>query len=258
MVQEKDSMNLTSKNSVSRGLARLPLQRARMGILWVAFCIAQAGFPPAFAAPPVIAPSTSLQSKAVFLAKSASFAVTASGDAPLLYQWRFDGQDLLNQTNKTLSITAAQPTDEGDYTVRVTNSDGAVISDSVRLWVVPPSINFIKGNFTNEAGLRLPYFLADKTNLVIRTATTTSWAPGYGGNTTFNDSLAVFCSPIRATLVLQGSAAVLNWSGGTAPFQVQRATGLSVGDWTEILTNALPPLTLPVERETEFYRVVGH
>jgi hypothetical protein len=57
---------------------------------------------------------------------------------------------------------------------------------------------------------------ANRTNLVIVTATTTSWAPAFGGNTTFNDTLAVVSLPMgamRATLALQGSGATLNWTG---------------------------------------------
>lgn len=51
---------------------------------------------------------------------------------------------------------------------------------------------------------------ADKTNLVVVSATTTSWAPAFRGNTTFNDTLAVVSSPLRATLALHGSGATLN------------------------------------------------
>ena len=499
---------------------------SHMGGLCVAFCIAQGGFPPAYAAPPVITPSIYLQSKGVFLAKSASFAVTATGDAPLFYQWRLNGQDVQSQTNKTLNITAAQPADEGDYTVRVSNGDGAAISDSARLWVVPSSTNFVKGNFTNEPGLRLPYFynvpnnynpakryplvclfhgtpggessfpgfastyawtltfasygqqsanpailvwpsrrvgdnswtdqylrqvsgMLDKmiaefnidtnrvylggasegvhaawdligmrpgffagaglaagwqgntevafikdvpiwawcaaddgqlgvtqqfvnalrqaggnpiyteyktgghydgigmglcnsamvnwllaqrrgdpsmvepllsitsptreatritgtadfnlagsaesvgqsmiqvrwtntvnkaggvakgtnlwsaegiplvvnmTNVIIVTATTTSWAAAFGGSTTFNDTLMLFCSPIRAALASQGPGALLSWTGGLAPYSVQRATDLGAGDWTDVLTNTTPPLTLHLDGTAGFYRVLG-
>jgi hypothetical protein len=62
---------------------------------------------------------------------------------------------------------------------------------------------------------------------------------------------------LRATLVLQGSSARLNWTGGVSPFRVQRATDLTSGDWTDVLTNATPPVTLILERQAEFYRIVG-
>jgi hypothetical protein len=62
---------------------------------------------------------------------------------------------------------------------------------------------------------------------------------------------------LRATLVLQGAGATLNWGGGVPPYRVQRATDLALGDWTDVLTNAVPPVTLTLERRAEFYRIVG-
>ncbi len=50
--------------------------------------------------PPRITPTTNLQHQAVHIATSAAFAVTASGTAPLGYQWRLDGQELAGQTNR--------------------------------------------------------------------------------------------------------------------------------------------------------------
>jgi dienelactone hydrolase len=69
-----------------------------------------------------------------------------------------DGQELPGQTNRVLTFNAVQPEDEGDYTVRVSNSAGATVSEAVRLYVVPASTNFVLRNFTNAAGLRLPYY----------------------------------------------------------------------------------------------------
>jgi predicted esterase len=485
-------------------------------------------FSSAIASPPVIKPSTSLQHRAVELGKRASFAVTASSDAPLFFQWRLDSKDLPAQTNKSLVLNAVQASDEGDYTVLVSNLDGSVLSEPVRLWVVPPSTNLVKRNYTNDAGLRLPYFiatpanydpsrsyplvvfltgghadeaifagfmtdnpvtrvlasyqqqkvdpvffvwpcrrsgdanwndryrtlvsdlidrlmsdytidtnrvsiggisggtgiawdivgmrpslfsagsmmsggqgttratnlkdlpfwagcarddeagnlgptqaavlalrtagaqviyteynsgghiggctmlastpawihwllaqrrgrasttepmlsislpnheaihatgaasvslagsaealgqtvtrvtwqntanktqgdalgtntwsatgiplLADKTNVIIVTATTTSWAPALGGNTTFNDNLTVVYSPILTTLALHGTEALLNWSGGGPPYRVQHASALPEGNWSDFLSNAVPPVAIPLNGSTGFYRITG-
>ncbi len=62
---------------------------------------------------------------------------------------------------------------------------------------------------------------------------------------------------LRATLVLQGSGVTLNWTGGVPPYRVQRATDLTLGDWTDVLTNAVPPVALALEHQAEFYRIVG-
>jgi hypothetical protein len=96
-----------------------------------------------------------------------------------------------------------------------------------------------------------------QTNVVVVVGTTTSWAPFFGGNTTFNAALTVIQTPIRATLTLQGPDALLSWTGGEPPYRVQRATDISSGDWTDALIEAVPPVTLTLERRAEFYRIVG-
>ena len=97
----------------------------------------------------------------------------------------------------------------------------------------------------------------DYYNLVTVTATTTSWAPALGGSTTFNGTLVVVSTPLSATLAIQGSVANLNWTGGVAPYRVQRATDLASGNWLDVLTDAVPPVTVPLEGRAEFYRIVG-
>jgi poly(3-hydroxybutyrate) depolymerase len=99
--------------------------------------------------------------------------------------------------------------------------------------------------------------VASKTNVIVVVATTTSWAPAFGGNTTFNDTLTVIQSPIRATLTTQGTEAILNWTGGGAPYRVQRATDLTIGVWVDYLPSATPPVTLPLEGQSGFYRILG-
>ncbi len=100
-------------------------------------------------------------------------------------------------------------------------------------------------------------FKPDTTNLVVLTATTTSWAPAWGGSTTFNGSITVVSSPIRAILTSQGSRASLNWTGGGPPYRIQRATDLALDDWTDVLSDATPPVTLPLSGRAGFYRIVG-
>src|SRR5439155_18590087 len=63
----------------------------------------------------------------------ASFSVSATGDAPLSYQWRVGGGSLTNATNNTFTIATAQLTDAGNYDVVLTNVSGAVTSAVARL-----------------------------------------------------------------------------------------------------------------------------
>ncbi len=59
----------------------------------------------------------------------ASFSVTATGTAPLSYEWRRNGTPIAGATSATLAITAALAADHGArYSAVVTNSAGSVTS----------------------------------------------------------------------------------------------------------------------------------
>jgi len=109
-------------------------------------------------APPVITPTTALQHTAASLGAAAKFTVTAAGSGTLFYQWKKDGADLAGQTATNLSFAATLQSDEADYTVTVSNAFGTATSEPARLWVVPPSSQFISGSYTNAYGFRLPYY----------------------------------------------------------------------------------------------------
>ena len=82
--------------------------------------------------PPVISASpTNLTVKA---GSNATFSVTASG-TPITYTWRFNGTNLPSRTTASITITNAQATNAGDYTVLVTNAAGAVTSSIAMLTV---------------------------------------------------------------------------------------------------------------------------
>ena len=57
-----------------------------------------------------------------------SFSVTASGTVPLSYQWYRDNSAVAGATRTSYTISAAQPSDAGDYKVRVINVAGSVDS----------------------------------------------------------------------------------------------------------------------------------
>ena len=61
----------------------------------------------------------------------------AGGQAPLRYQWRFNGVDLADATNSSCAFTNIQTSNAGNYTVVVTNAAGAITSSVAVLTVNP-------------------------------------------------------------------------------------------------------------------------
>ena len=67
---------------------------------------------------------------------NATFNVCAGGSPPLSYQWRFNDEDIPGATNDSLSLFDVQPSSSGNYSVRVTNVAGSVLSSDAILTVV--------------------------------------------------------------------------------------------------------------------------
>ena len=89
--------------------------------------------------------TTQPASQTVMAGGSASFSVTATGTAPLSYQWYKGGSAISGATGATLSLSGVQSTDGGSYSVTVSNSITSMSSNSATLTVnvptttVPPS-----------------------------------------------------------------------------------------------------------------------
>lgn len=88
---------------------------------------------------PVI--TTQPQSQIVNQGGTASFNVVAIGQGPFSYQWFFNGTSINGATSSTLTIGNVRSTNDGPYTVMVSNSSGSTASAAATLTVrVPPSI----------------------------------------------------------------------------------------------------------------------
>ncbi len=66
---------------------------------------------------------------------TATFAVIATGTAPLAYQWRRNGQSLAGATAATLAISPVLATDAGNYSVTVNNAAGSTSGGEATLTV---------------------------------------------------------------------------------------------------------------------------
>ncbi len=88
----------------------------------------------AIAATPVITeqpPATTV----VVGGATTTLSVKATGLAPLQYQWQFNGTALPGRTESTLTLTAVQPSQTGDYTVEITNPAGRIVSRAAHVEV---------------------------------------------------------------------------------------------------------------------------
>jgi streptogramin lyase len=64
---------------------------------------------------------------------SATFSVTASGSSGLSYQWNFNGAAISGATNSSYTVSNAQASNAGPYSVTVTDADGSTTSLAVNL-----------------------------------------------------------------------------------------------------------------------------
>ncbi len=96
---------------------------------------------PAFASQPT--------DQTVLTGGTATFSVIMSGTSPMIYQWSFNGTNVLGATNATLILVNVQLADSGNYAVLVTNRAGSTNSANATLTVVlPPVITSQPTNLT--------------------------------------------------------------------------------------------------------------
>ncbi len=65
-----------------------------------------------------------------------SLTVSATGDAPLAYQWKHGSDDIPGATGSTLRLNPLRLSDAGTYSVRVSNAAGSQTSQSAEVMVV--------------------------------------------------------------------------------------------------------------------------
>jgi uncharacterized protein (TIGR02597 family) len=92
-------------------------------------------------------------SQTVVAGNPASFSATATGTAPLSYQWRRNGTPVAGATTSTISIASAQQSNAGSYDLVATNFGGSATSAAAVLTVLdPPSISTQPISQTTFAG----------------------------------------------------------------------------------------------------------
>lgn len=109
-------------------------------LLTLTFLVACGGGGGGGTPPPPVAPTISTQpvNQSVLAGATATFAVTATGTAPLTYQWKKDGTAIAGATAASYTTPATVVGDSGaSFTVTVTNSAGAITSSAATLTVTP-------------------------------------------------------------------------------------------------------------------------
>jgi len=173
------------------------------------------------AAPVVPSITTQPTSQTVTAGQTASFSVTATGTAPLSYQWQKNGVAISGATSTSYATPPTATTDNGEqFTVAVSNSAGSVTSTAATLTVSaaatyllsasPTSLNFGSVNTGNTSSLTLTLTNSGNSNVTISGVTIS----GAG----FSDS-----GVSAGTVLSPGQNATLNV--GFAPSTAGNATG---------------------------------
>jgi hypothetical protein len=228
--------------------------------------------------------------QAVVAGQNVTFTVTASGGAPLRYQWRFNTtNNLAGATNASLTLTNVQSTNAGSYAVVVTNSYGSVTSAVATLNVnfgpsittPPTNQTVVRGQnaaFTVVAGGTAPLRyqwrfnttnnLAGATNasLIVTNAQSTnagSYAVvvtnSYGSVTSAVATLTVAAPPTLGIQVF-GTNAIIAWpSSGVPGFTLESTTNLVspmwVGAGTAVLIGNQYVVTNALALHAQFFRL---
>jgi hypothetical protein len=197
-------------------------------------------FTTAAAIPPTITGQPSAQT--VTVGDSVTLNVTASGSAPLGYQWQKGGIAVPGATAATLPLTAVTTADAGDYTCVVTNVAGSAISDPATLTVNQAVATVVVSDLTTvfDGSAKSPSVTTSPAGLTV--------------NLTFNGNSQ---APINAgTYAVVATVADPNYTGvGTGTLVIAKAPAvLNLADLNQTY-NGTPraaaattvPVSLPVD-----------
>ena len=125
---------------------------------WVAAPPTAAG-----ATAPGVVPAISAhpQSQSLVAYQTVTFSVSATGGAPLRYQWRLNGAALSGATNSILQLNNVQPEQAGIYEVLVFNTAGSAVSSNATLSLFyPASILAQPASVTTRPGSNVVFSVA--------------------------------------------------------------------------------------------------
>jgi len=148
----------------------------------------------------------------VFVGSSATFSVTATGTAPLFYQWRLDGINLAGASTNSYSLNNIQLTNAGNYTVVVTNFAGSITS--------APGLLTVNTNVTGTSVLLAGWDTSTQVNFGNSPLLPSTNAP----------NLTIAGLTRGGGVVITGSASAGGW-GGSGFDAASVANAVSAGDF---------------------------
>ena len=205
------------------------LLSAALVVLWMGCLAACGGGSGSSSATGATAPSITSQpqSQTVALGATATFSVTATGTAPLSYQWSKNGTTISGATNSSYTTPATTSGDDGaTFTVEVSNTAGSQTSNPAMLTVtaaaVAPTITTQPQNETVTVG-------AMATFTVVATGTTPLSYQWYEGGTAITGATsASYTTP----------ATVSGNNGETFKVTVSNSAGSKTSNTATLTVNA--------------------
>ncbi len=191
-------------------------------------------------APPAITRQPTNQT--VLPGTTVTMNVTATGNLPLVYQWRFNGSNLPGATSSALILPNVQFANAGNYNVSITNNLGSVTSVSVGLRI--PAVLAVA---TPTNGMTLtwlpPYVLQSTTNVLGPYVDVPGAVSPLTILPTAPQRYFRLRAPTAATLLPAGAVSngQFNMSVSGVPgyrYIVQASTNLA--SWSSIQTNPVP------------------
>ena len=186
--------------------------------------------------PAPVAPTISVQpaNQSVMEGATATFSVTATGTAPLTYQWKKGATAITSATSASYTTAATVAGDTGaSFTVTISNSAGSVTSNAATLTVAPLATSLAYTDpTTGTYQLKKNVALTTATHLVLDLVGPAA-ATGSGVTATFSADTA------KVTWVNVAS-------GDPANTFVQNGTAFTLGTAPKILKGKVTSATLQV------------
>ncbi len=220
----------------------------------------------------------------------ASFRITATGSAPMNYQWRKNGSPIVGATSSAYILGAATAASAGSFDVVITNIAGSITSDAAVLTINPPVVfNAQPASVTTFVGLAAafsapaagfpgtPTYQWRKDGVALSGATSSTFtlasvlltdagsydvvATAVAGSATSNAAILavsdsapqITAQPVGTTLAVGGNTALAVAAVGSAPLSYQwRRDGIALVG----ATSAIFPIVNAQTYEGGLYTVV--